>query len=114
MMDALYGKHGNHVARLDLGTWEIQDIAALASAEGSGVLAYLPDRFILFEREPGRKILSVSLIRDGRIDRVRTFSDDDSKQKKFAFAVRRNGLILSKGRARRVITFPDLKELNFK
>ena len=107
-VEALYGTQGDHIARLDLKTWEIKDIAPLTSRRRSWIFAYWPDLFVLFEEDRGGRASSVSLIRNNRLGRARTFSYDVS------FPPQRNGIISRRGKTLRVVAFPDFSEIDIR
>jgi len=111
--DVLYGKHGGKIARLDLKTLEIKDVAELGTPIGAWVTAFLPDRFILLEENALGRTLTLSMIRDDRIERLRVFSDWDPAKPDVSFSLQREGIIIRTGKIRRAYAFPDMKEIIF-
>jgi hypothetical protein len=111
--DVLYGKHGTHIAKLDLKNLEVTDISALKTAAGAFVYAFLPDHFYLREEAPAEKTLTISSIQNDQIVRLREFPDFAFAQQGTRLDIQREGIILQSKNRTMVYAFPDLREIKY-
>ncbi len=111
--EVFYGIRDGRVAKLDLKSFEISDIAATSSAAGGQVYAYLPDRFYLLERIPADRKLIVSAVRNDKIERLKEFSDFPVNQPGSRLEVQREGVLFHRGKRITAYAFPDLREIHY-
>ena len=109
--EALYGKRGDRVARLDLRTLEITDIARLKTPIGVWLSLILPDRFFFFENDLKSGVLTVSEVRSDRLERLGELIDFDSEME--MLDVQREGIVRWKGNKVEAYAFPNLKRIDY-
>ncbi|MHB8094337.1 MAG: hypothetical protein ACYDH0_05280 [Candidatus Aminicenantales bacterium] len=109
--EALYGKRGDHVARLDLRTLEITDIARLKTPAGVWMSVHLPDRFYLFENDEKAGSLTVSEVRNNALKRLGKLAKFGSETG--ILHVQREGIVHWMGGKGRIYVFPDLEKTDY-
>jgi hypothetical protein len=111
---AVFGKHGLNIARLDLETLEITEVAALETARGAQVIAYFPDRFYLLEtgREDGTT--RISLVNKEGLTPLREFKNFDPAKPGYHLDFQKGGVVLTRRNKIEVYAFPGLEELRYK
>ena len=110
---AVFGKRHDKIARLDLETLELRDIASLRTAVGAQVVAYFPDRFYLLETDLEGGTARVSSIGDDGLALLREFKNIDPTKSGPLLAFQPGGIVLRQPRKTKVFAFPDLKELRY-
>ena len=110
---AVYGKHGDRVARLDLETLELKDVAQLRTAVGAQVIAYFPDRFYLVETGEEGGSTRVSAIGERGVTLLREFENAPLGKWGYALDFQGGGVILGRPEKIEMYAFPDLKELRY-
>ena len=96
--------------RLDLENLEIEE---LGEWKGQLQRSYTGG-FYLIERDRPNKLIKIHLLKEGKLELLKSFKGFDGRGWKNTFRVCKAGVILIKGSKVKVYAFPDLKELKFK
>jgi hypothetical protein len=109
----LFGKRGDKIAKLNLETLEIEDVAPLRTAVGAQVIACLPDRFYLREIDETRGTMRISLIDDKGVTLLREFANFDVRKPFYVLDFQRGGIVLRRANKIEAYAFPDLRKLRY-
>jgi len=106
----LYGwKKGSKYARLDLETFEIEELNEIKSLP----MGFYLENGYFYERDQAASALNIYRLKENKSELIRSFKMDFSKpESEYSFTP--GGLIIRKRGKVRVYAFPDLKELKFK
>ncbi|MCK4646513.1 MAG: hypothetical protein KAU46_09690 [Candidatus Aminicenantes bacterium] len=96
--------------RLDLENLEIEE---LGEWKGQLQRSYTGG-FYLIERDRPNKLIKIHLLKEGKLELLKSFKGFDGRSWKNTFRVFKSGVIIKKGSKVKVYAFPDLKELKFK
>lgn len=108
---AIFGKRGDLIAKLDLATLEIMDVAPLKTPRGALVYAFFPDRFCLQEWDEAAASVRVSSLDDKGVTFLREFKDPSLRDRGYFLDVQREGVVLTRPHKIKAYAFPDLREL---
>ncbi|MBM3293112.1 MAG: DUF898 domain-containing protein [Candidatus Aminicenantes bacterium] len=108
---AVYGKRLDKIARLDLETLELMDIAPLRAAVGALVVAYFPERFYLQETGKEGESTRISAVGEGGMTLLREFKNFDIGKRGYSLDYQPGGIIAIRPNKVEMYAFPDLKEL---
>lgn len=106
----LYGwKKGSKYARLDLETFEIEELGEIKSLP----MGFYPEGGYFYVKDQAASVLNIYRLKENKSELIRSFKMDFSKpESEYSFTP--GGLIIRKRGKVRVYAFPDLKELKFK
>jgi hypothetical protein len=111
---AIFGKCKDKIARLDLETYEVRDIAPIQPVQGAWIYAIFPERFYLVQRNDDARTLRISILNENGATLLREIKDVYVKSKGYTYKIQRHGIIVPREKKIEVYAFPDLKELRFK
>jgi hypothetical protein len=96
--------------RLDLETFEFEELG-----EWKGYLQYFyPGIYYFIEKDIPNKSIKLYLLKEGKLELLKSFKGDDSRKRRVSFSVFKSGVVTRKGSKVKVYAFPDFKELKFK
>ena len=96
--------------RLDLETFEFEELG-----EWKGYLRnFHPGINYFVENDIPNKRTKLYLLKEGKLELVKTFKGYDSKNGRHSFTVFKSGVVIRKGSKVKVYAFPDFRELKFK
>ncbi|MCK4646514.1 MAG: hypothetical protein KAU46_09695 [Candidatus Aminicenantes bacterium] len=106
----LYGyKKGSKYARLDLETFEIEELSELKRWP----MGFYPESGYYYERDQAASVLNIYRLKENKSELIKSFKMDFSKSESDYYFTP-GGLIITQRSKVRVFAFPDLKELKFK
>jgi hypothetical protein len=109
----IHGKHGDKIARLDLETFEIEDIATLKTPVGAYVPAYFPERFYLVESDSKTRESRISSILNKSVRLLRALENFDPAWTGYRIDFRKEGIRLLRKNRIEFYAFPDLVRVRF-
>jgi len=106
----IYGRKLTKYARLNLETFEIQQIGELKG----NLWRFAPDDCYFVETDHIATAVKVYKLKEGRLQLLRSFTDFDTQTIENRFKICKAGVVIKKGNKIKVYAFPDLKEIEFK
>jgi hypothetical protein len=110
----IYGKRGARLARMDMATFEIEDIGAWGGGDDSwGYVFSRKGRFYFIGGSRNAFSQEIYDLNDGHMKLIRSFADMDSRRLDARLDIFESGIIVRKGKEIGIYAFPDLREIKY-
>lgn len=113
-LQKIYGRSGEKILRLDLETYELEEVLPAEKEKHYFIFFFSPNRFYLEILDLKDSIFSLYRLEEKNAELIRTFTNTDSQKYLHRITLTPGGVLVRRGKHIKAYGFPGLKELKFK